>query len=95
MVFRTIGELNTDTRKKINELTMLVDVLVSEYKTASEIIDDKMDHRQKYITQLKELNQTLTELIATHPAMYPDKITQNAISRLSQIVDTNVNRVLI
>lgn len=95
MVFRTISELNTDTRKKINELTMIVDVLISEYKTASEIIDDKIDHRQKHITQLKELNQTITELIATHPAMYPDKIAQNAINRLSQIVDTNVNRVLI
>jgi hypothetical protein len=73
MNFTTINELVGNTRGKINQLNEILDVLLSNYRTASEIIDDTVDRRQIHLDQLIELNQTLSGIVDTHPAIHIDK----------------------
>jgi hypothetical protein len=65
-MFNTIHELTDNTKVKIQELNYIVDTLLAEYRIGSDIIDGQ-DHRTKPLEQLRELNQTLSELVNTHP----------------------------
>jgi len=85
----TINDLVGDVKHKINELEGIVDVLLMGYRTAAEMIDDAADHRVKYIDQLKELNELLGSIIATHPATGAEKSFQNAFKQMADIVEFN------
>lgn len=87
MKFTTINELIEVTRKRIDDLNSIVDTLVSEYRVASEIIDPTVDRRKKYLDQLIELNETLSNLVDTHPAISSDKIWRNATNVMMSIVN--------
>lgn len=85
----TINDLVGDVKHKIAELEGIVDVLLMGYRTAAEMIDDAADHRIKYIEQLKELNELLGSIIATHPTAGAEKISQNAFRQIAEIVEFN------
>ncbi len=85
MKFVTIHELVRSTKSKIEQLNHILDVLLSGYRAASEIIDPECDHRQKYLEQLKELNETLANFTEEHPALYVDTSWQNAVRQITSI----------
>ncbi len=87
MSFITINELIGDTKKKIDQLNVIVDTLLMEYRTASEIIDDTTDRRKKYLNDLIELNQTIGSIVDVHPSLNIDKIWQNATAVISAIAN--------
>lgn len=86
MEFTTINQLVGNIRGKINQLNGILDVLLSNYRSASEMINTEIDYRQTYLEQLLELNQTLTEIVDVHPAAIgADKIWQNATDVITAI----------
>jgi hypothetical protein len=85
MKFTTFSDLVKDTRIKICDLNSIVDVLSQDYKTASNIIDPKFDHRQTYLDQLFELNDTLSSIVSTHPAVKVNQFHQNISNIISAI----------
>lgn len=86
MEFTTINELVCNTRGKINQLNQMLDVLLSNYRTSSEIISPVADLRQTYLDQLLELNQTLSDIVDTHPAAVGvDRIWQCATDAITSI----------
>lgn len=89
MAFITIHDLVSDTKKQINDINSIVDVLLSEYRTASEMLDS-YERRDIIVNQFKELNATLKEIVDTHPAIRIDQIWQNASRVIAAIASTNV-----
>jgi phage host-nuclease inhibitor protein Gam len=85
--YSTISELVSNTRKKIDSLNSIVDVLLSNYRTASEMLDDQIDYRKHYADQLKDLNVTLSSIIDEHPSLGADRIAENALTKLVEIAN--------
>lgn len=85
--YSTITDLVSATKKRIHELNCIVDVLLSGYKTASEVIDPQMDHRQTYVDQLQELEKDLSAIVDVHPAHKTEKLTQEVYSTLVAIAN--------
>jgi hypothetical protein len=85
MNFNTINDLVGNTRDKINKLNKILDVLLSSYRTASEIIDSKFDYRQTYLDQLLELNEQIGDIVDKHPAVQVDNIWQDATNAINAI----------
>lgn len=83
--YNTISELVAATKSNITDLHSIVDVLLSGYRTASEILDQQVDHRQKYIDQLRELNDTLSDIVEVHPALKNEKIYKDVFAGLVNI----------
>lgn len=83
--YNTISELVAATKSNITDLHSIVDVLLSGYRTASEILDQQVDHRQKYIDQLRELNDTLSDIVEVHPALKNEKICKDVFAGLVNI----------
>jgi hypothetical protein len=87
MPYTTINELVEATKKRIDELNCIADTLLSEYRISSEIIDHTTDRRKKYLDQLIELEETLSNIVDTHPAISSYGIWRNATNVLAAIVD--------
>jgi len=87
--YNTITDLVTATKKRIHDLNCIVDVLLSGYKTASEVIDPQMDHRQTYVDQLQELEKDLSAIVDVHPAHKTEKLTQEVFDKLAAIANCN------
>jgi hypothetical protein len=85
MNFTTINELVGQTKGKINDLHSILDVLITQYKAACEIIDSKVDYRQKHVEQIKELYDSLSEIVDLHPAMHVDKLEKETLSKLAAV----------
>ena len=86
MEFTTINQLVWNTKSKINQLNQILDVLLSNYRTAAELIGTTADPRQTYLDQLLELNETLSDIVDTHPASVGvDKIWQCATDVMTSI----------
>lgn len=85
MKFNTINDLVGNTRDKINRLNKILDVLLSNYRTASEVIDSKFDYRQTYLDQLLELNEQIGDIVDKHPAVQVDNIWQDATNAINAI----------
>jgi hypothetical protein len=83
--FTTINELVGHTKLKINDLNDIVDVLLREYRDASNVIDGE-DLRKKPLEQLQELNETISNIVNTHPALCESRISSNNINKLLEIV---------
>lgn len=90
--YNTINELVSETKRKIHELNSIVDVLLSGYRTASDVLDDQVDHRKHYVEQLKELNKDLSAITDTHPALKTEKLTQEVFGALANIAYNDYNR---
>lgn len=65
----TVSDLSWSIKKKIFNLDKILDALVCDYKSASEIIDRNVDHRQKYLDQLEDLDASLTNITNQYPTM--------------------------
>ncbi len=91
MNFTTINELVGNTRGRINQLNEILDVLLSNYRTASEIIDNTVDRRQLHLEQLIELNQTLSNFVDTHPAIHIDKTWKGATDAITALAMDGVH----
>lgn len=87
-MYTNIHALVGDVKTKIERLHSIVDVLLSGYRTGSDIIDSTTDHRQKYVEQLLELNKTLGDIVDTHPAFKLDLTWQNITTVINDIVAT-------
>ena len=85
--FHTINELVGDIKQKINELNMVADTLLMDYRNASEIISDK-DHRQKPLEEMRSLYSDLSEVVNNHPALNTRVMYQNAISAIDAIAQS-------
>jgi hypothetical protein len=85
MTFTVINELVSDTRCKIDELQDILNVLILNYREASEIIKFEVDPREIPLQQLIELNETIGEIVDTHPAIHIHKVWQNATSVMVEI----------
>lgn len=93
MNFSTINELVGNTKGNIDKLNSILHVLLSNYRSASEIIEpagtDKV--RRIYLDQLLELNQSIADIVNSHPALHVDKCweqaaeTMNAIARGGEV----------
>lgn len=83
--YTTITDLVSATKKKISELNSIVDVLLSGYRTASEVLDEQIDHRKTYVEQLQELNKELSAITDNHPALKTEKLAQDAFASLVKI----------
>lgn len=81
----TIAELVAATKRKINDLNSIVDVLLSGYRTAAELLDDQIDHRKKYVDQLQELNKELSAITDSHTALKTEKLAQDVFANLVNI----------
>ena len=73
----------------------ILQILLSEYRTASEIIDATKDSREIYVNQLKDLNQTLANIIEGHPALSASKISFDAFNKLTEVAETKQNTIQI
>jgi hypothetical protein len=91
MNFTTINELVGNTRGRINQLNEILDVLLSNYRTASEIIDNTVDRRQLHLEQLIELNQTLSNFVDTHPAIHIDKTWKGVTDTITALAMEGVH----
>lgn len=89
MRFTNIVELHFDTKKKIDELIVIADTLLGGHRAASDMIDPAIDHRKKYVDQLDELNQTISTIVDTHPAMSVEKVCQNVANEIYSIATLN------
>lgn len=89
--YTTINELVGDTRSKINKLQSIVDVLLSGYRTASDMIDEQIDHRKRYTDQLKELNDTLSSIVDGHPALVTEKRVVDAFQEIVNIATESIS----
>lgn len=89
MHHKTIKDLVLDTKKRIDDLHSIVDVLLVQYKIASEFLHSKTDLRQPYVDQLQELNNDLNVLVQQHPAMSADKISTEVIDRIIEVATDN------
>jgi len=81
----TINDLVSATKRKINDINSIVDVLLSGYRTASELLDDQTDHRKTYVDQLQELNKELSAITDGHPALKTEKLAQDVFASLVNI----------
>ena len=95
MSFQTINQLVGSIKSKINDLESILQILLSEYRTASEIIDATKDSREIYVDQLKDLNQTLANIIEGHPALSASKISFDAVNKLTEVVETKQTTIQI
>ena len=94
MKFTTIHDLVGNTKGKINKLNEILDVLLSNYRTASEVIDSEFDHRRSYLEQLLELNELIGDIVDKHPAVRVDSIWQDVVTNIKNLAnakDTNTN----
>lgn len=91
MKFTTIHELVGNTKVKINKLNEILDVLLSNYRTASEVIDSNLDHRQTYLDQLLELNELISDVVDKHPAVRVDSIWQDVVNNIKTLAHTKNN----
>jgi len=92
MKFTTINDLVGNTKGKINKLNEILDVLLSNYRTASEVIDSEFDHRQSYLEQLLELNELIGDIVDKHPAVRVDSIWRDVVTNIKNLAnakDTN------
>lgn len=80
--FATINELVGEIKQKINELHMITDTLLMDYRNASEIIDGK-DHRQKPLEEMQSLYKELSKIAEEHPAMNITNMYQNAMTAIA------------
>ena len=80
----TVTQLVRHIKERINELDDLVDIIFEQYDIACDIIDPKVDRRQVHLEQLKDLDQTLADIINKHPVMSVDK-------RHIDVVDTIIS----
>lgn len=85
--YNTITDLVVDTKGKIKDLHSIVDVLLMGYRTASEMLDTRVDHRQKYVDQLRELNDSLSDIVDVHPALKNEKLSVDVFNSLKDIVN--------
>ena len=91
MPYTNINDLERNVRHNIEELDKLVDVLTAEYRSAADIIDETLDHRKKYLDQLIELDETLTNLVSMHPALHIDAMWSNAMDCISALAQCKAN----
>ena len=82
----TVTELVQLTKESLCELSQLVDIIHSQYNTAADIIDSKIDHRQKHLDQLQELHKTLSGLVELHPAQI-DKLSTSVFASMTEAVN--------
>ena len=85
MTFTNVTALHFETKKKIDELVMIADTLLSGHKSASDIIDPLVDHRKKYVEQLQELNDTISSIVDTHSVMSAERLCQNVATSVYAI----------
>jgi hypothetical protein len=83
--FTTVNELVGHTKQKINDLHSIVDVLLQEYRDVSNVIHEQ-DLRKKPLEQLQELNEIISDIVDTHPALCESQISWNNIDKLLEIV---------
>lgn len=92
MAFTTVSALVSNTKQRIDEIGWIVDTLLLEYRTASELIcSDEHDPRKKYLDQLTELNQTLALIVDEHPVINVEKIWRNATNVMTAIASNSQN----
>ena len=91
MPYLNINDLEKNIRRNVEELDKLVDILIAEYRSACDIIDETIDHRKKYLDQLTELDDTLSNLVSMHPAMHVDAVWSNAMNCMSAIAKCRLN----
>ena len=86
--FKTLHDLITHTKGKIDDLHKIADVLLMEYRTASDMIGAE-DYRVKSLSQLQELNQNISEIVDLHPAMTGgQKLAANVAYEITKIAAT-------
>ncbi len=89
--FTTIKDLVGNTKRKINDLHSIIDVLLAQFKSAAEMIDQDIDYRKHYVDQLKELNEAVSLIVDTHPALHSEKISLDTFERLMDAAHKNCN----
>jgi hypothetical protein len=82
----TIHDLVSHTKKRIDELHVIVDVLLSEYRVAADSINGE-DTRVKPLTMLQELNENLSDIISTHPAFNNQKMHVDVANKIAKIAE--------
>lgn len=87
-MFSNVNELVKNTKDKIDNLHTILDVLLAQYRIASDVIDRTLDHRQKYTDLLLELNSDISAIVDTHPAIHVDKSWQNATETIKYIASS-------
>jgi hypothetical protein len=88
--FNTIHDLVSHTKKRIDDLHIIVDVLLSNYKTGADSICE-LDMRTKPLNALQELNSTLSDLVDTHPAFTNQKIELDVAYKITQLAKSTEN----
>jgi hypothetical protein len=86
-MFTTIHGLVSDTKFKIDKLHQIVDVLLMDYRASCEIINTDSDRRQVHIDQLQELNNTIGDIVDTHPVLRIDATWNDALSTIKTIAE--------
>ena len=84
MTFSTVNQLVGNIKHKIGDVEAILNVLLSEYRFASEIIDSSTDPRDIYLQQLKDLNKSLTDIVDGHPAL----VASNPVPELLKIAES-------
>lgn len=82
--FTNIHELVGHTKQKIDQLHVIVDTLLMDYRNGAEMISEK-DLRQKPLEELQMLNDNISELVDTHPAMHVNKMVNGAVTTITKI----------
>ena len=82
--FVTINELVGEIKQKINELHMIVDTLLMDYRNASDLINGK-DHRQKPLEEMQSLYRELSKIAEEHPAMNIHSMYKKATNTMTAI----------
>lgn len=84
--FNTINELVGDIKQKINELHMITDTLLMDYRNAADLISEK-DHRQKPLEEMRSLYSDLSEIVNNHPALNTRVMYQNVVNSIADIAE--------
>lgn len=87
-MFTTINSLISDTKLKIDHLHSILDVLLADYRIASEIIDPVTDRRQAHLDQMIELNEEITQILRTHPTLNVDRSWHDAVDAIKSIASS-------
>jgi hypothetical protein len=89
MNFTTINELVGNIKHKMDDIHSILNILLSEYRTASEIIDPSSDPREIYLQQLKDLHSSLADIVDGHPALVVEKLISNNTTHMTRIAEIN------
>lgn len=88
--FNTIHDLVSHTKKRIDDLHIIVDVLLSNYRTGADSICE-LDMRTKPLHALQELNSTLSDIVDTHPAFTNQKMEVDVAYKIAKLMENENN----